>query len=55
MMIMDDWVKQQIARQWRTICNSLIMSVNVCKILLFIIRQPMADELKLLNGEEMER
>lgn len=53
--MMNNGLKWQIVRHWRTICNSLIMSVNVCKILLFIIRQPLADELKLLNGEEMER
>lgn len=52
---MNNGAKWQIVSQWRTICNSLIMSVNICKILLFIIRQPMAGELKLLNGEEMGR
>lgn len=53
--MMNNGAKWQTVRHWRTICNSLIMSVNIYKILLFIIRQPMAGELKLLNGEEMER
>lgn len=53
--MMNNGSKWQIVRQWRTIYNKLIMSVKVCKNIAFIIRQPMAGELKLLNGEEMER
>ena len=53
--MMNNGAKWQIVRHWRTICNSLIMSVNVCKNIAFYNSPAMAGELKMLNGEEMER
>lgn len=35
MLMMNNGAKWQIVRHWRTICNSLIMSVNVCKNIAF--------------------